>query len=127
VAVIQSKETKSDDKVIMEREARKQTEWLLLKLGSLKANQDTVITLSLLETTPDLTGGAYSYKLPNKYFPRYKIVGDTLPYAEYDPNTYTFQYSVVLSAPLGKDISYVSTPSFANYVEGVREITIAEP
>ena len=81
----------------------------------------------MIETATELTGGAYSYKVPNKYFPRYKIIGDNLPYPEYDPNTYTFSYSVDIAAPEGKDINYVSTPSFANYIEQVNSITVVEP
>lgn len=85
----------------------------------------------MIESANELVGGAYSYKVPNKYFPRYKIKGDKrrLPYPDYDPNAYNFDYKVELAAPKGKKINYVSTPSFADYIEkeGRGLVTVEEP
>ena len=85
----------------------------------------------MIESATELIGGAYSYRVPSKYFPRYRIRGDKrgLPTPEYNPNVYTFQYKVELAAPQGKKISYVSSPSFAEYTEQVGRtlVTIEEP
>jgi len=78
-----------------------------------------------------MVGNAYSYTIPSKYFPRYKIMGNrkNLLTENFDPNVYTFQYSVNLEAPAGKKISYLSAPSFSNYIEKIngRQITVEEP
>lgn len=117
--------------IFAERAEKDENEFLKLKLGNLRPGQDAVITIKLIETANELVGGAYSYKVPSKYFPRYRIKGDktALPYPDYDPNVYTFQYSVKLAAPKGKQISYVSTPSFADYAEeqGRQLVTVEEP
>lgn len=65
-----------------------------------------------------MVGGAYSYTIPTKYFPNYRVVrGDKnlMPSPDYDPNMYTFSYDVALEAPRGKAINYLSAPSFALY------------
>lgn len=66
-------------------------------MGNLKPGQDAVVTIKLIESANELIGGAYSYTVPRKYFPRFKTskVGE-LPYPEYDPNEYNFQYKVDL-------------------------------
>lgn len=68
--------------IFAERETRKHTEWLKIKLGNLKPQEDAVITIKLIETATEMIGGAYSYTVPSKYFPRYSVVGDTkiVPY-----------------------------------------------
>lgn len=72
----------------------------------------------MIESANELIGGAYSYTVPSKYFPRYKTTGGgDLPYPDYDPNRYNFTYKVDLQAPHGKKISYLSTPSFSDYIE----------
>jgi hypothetical protein len=73
--------------------------------------QDAVITIKLIESATELIGGAYSYRVPSKYFPRYKVKHGSLPYPEYDPNVYTFEYKVDLATPKGKKINYISSPS----------------
>lgn len=98
--------------IYAQRDTVKKEEWLKLKLGNLKPDQDAVITLKLIEPATELVGGAYSFRVPNKYFPRYKIVNKkALPYPDYDPNNYTFRYEIELAAPKHKTINYVSTPS----------------
>ena len=104
-----------------------QNEYLKLKLGNLQAGQDALITIKLVESATELIGGAYSYRVPSKYFPRYKIKGEKQ--GDYDPNSYTFQYKVDLAAPEGKMINYVSSPSSSNHAEqvGRRLVTIDVP
>lgn len=117
--------------IYAERKTENDNEFLKLKLGNLRAGQDAVITIKLIESATELIGGAYSYRVPSKYFPRYKIKGDRrgLPYPEYDPNVYTFKYKVDLAAPQGKAINYISSPSFASYTEQIGRtlVTIEEP
>ena len=82
-----------------------------------------MVTIKIIETADEMVGGSYSYRMPNIYFPRYRIVKDRKLMAvdDYNPNDYTFSAKVDLIAPTGKKINFMSTPSFANYMETVND------
>jgi hypothetical protein len=102
VAVIKNKQTANKEYdeakkagkgvIFAERVTKKHTEWLKIKLGNIAPKGDAVITIKLIETATEMIGGAYSYTVPSKYFPRYSVVGDRtyVPYPEWDPNRYNF-------------------------------------
>jgi len=84
-----------------------------MKLGNLGPNEKAVVTIKLIESQTELVGGAYSFRVPNRYFPRYKVEGDLTKLNSYDPNKYKLSYKVDVAAPKGKEITYLSKPSFA--------------
>ena len=58
-----------------------------------------MVTLKLIESITEMEGGAISYRVPNKYFPNYRVNG--ISETKYDPNTYEFSYEVDVIEPKG--------------------------